>query len=47
MTNAHVLLGMDVMRKLHMFFSFAENKLYVSGTTDTRTAAAAPAAPAK
>lgn len=43
LASAHVLLGMDVMRKLHMFFSFAENKLYVSGTTDTRTAAATPA----
>jgi len=46
-----VVIGMDTLRKLHLFLSFAENRLYVTGTTSTlpaagATAAAAPA-PAK
>jgi hypothetical protein len=36
---------MDVLRKLHLYMAFGENRLYVTGTTDTRTAAAAPKAP--
>jgi hypothetical protein len=45
MANPEVILGMDVLRKLHLYMAFGENRLYVTGTTDTRTAAAAPKAP--
>jgi len=45
MANPEVVLGMDVLRKLHLYMAFGENRLYVTGTTDTRTAAAAPKAP--
>lgn len=46
LANAHIVLGMDVLRKLHLFFSFAENRLYVTGTTDTLAAAKPADAPA-
>jgi predicted aspartyl protease len=45
LASANVRLGMDVLRKLHLYFAWGENKLYVTGTTNTlpATAAAAPA----
>lgn len=46
LATANVRLGMDVLRKLHLYFSWGENKLYVTGTTNTLSAAAAaPKAP--
>jgi len=32
MANPEVVLGMDVLRKLHLYMAFGENRLYVSGT---------------
>ena len=46
LASPELTIGMDTLRKLHLFFSFAEKRLYVTGTTDTLSAAA-PAAPAK
>jgi predicted aspartyl protease len=46
LATANVRLGMDVLRKLHLYFAWGENKLYVTGTTNMIPAAAA-AAPAK
>ena len=41
MAHPEVNLGMDVLRKLHLYMAFGENKLYVTGTTGTPPAAAA------
>jgi len=46
-----LIIGMDVLRKLHIYFAFGENKMYVSmasATTATQTASAStiPLAPA-
>jgi len=45
MANPEIVLGMDTLRKLHLYMAFGENRLYVTGTTDTRAAATAPKAP--
>jgi predicted aspartyl protease len=45
MANPEVVIGMDTLRKLHIYLAFGENKLYVTGTTSTHPVAAA--APAK
>jgi len=46
LSKPEIVLGMDALRKLHMFFSFAEKRLYVTGTTSTLPAASTAAAPA-
>lgn len=40
--HPEITIGMDVLRKTHLYFAFGENKLYVT-QTDTTMAAAAPA----
>ncbi len=42
--NPEVVLGMDALRKLHLFFSFAEKRLYATAS-ETASATAAPKAP--
>jgi predicted aspartyl protease len=43
MANPEVVIGMDTLRKLHIYLAFGENKLYVTGTTDTLSASTAKA----
>ena len=45
LSKPEIVLGMDTLRKLHLFFSFAEKRLYVTGTTNTLAAAMPTAAP--
>jgi hypothetical protein len=40
LARPEVTLGMDVLRKLHLYMAFGEKKLYVTGTTSTLPAAA-------
>lgn len=35
LAHPEVKLGMDVLRKLHLYMAFGESKLYVTGTTNT------------
>jgi len=44
LSKPEIVLGMDTLRKLHLFFSFAEKRLYVTGTDTSLPAAATPAA---
>jgi len=44
--HPEIILGMDVLRKYHLFLSFAEKRLYVTGTANTLPAASTAAAPA-
>jgi predicted aspartyl protease len=41
LAHPEVRLGMDVLRKLHLYMAFGENKLYVTGTTSTLPVSAA------
>ena len=43
LAHPEVKLGMDVLRKLHLYMAFGENKLYVTGTTAALPAEAAKA----
>jgi hypothetical protein len=43
LAHPEVRLGMDVLRKLHLYMAFGENKLYVTGTTAALPAEAAKA----
>jgi predicted aspartyl protease len=43
--DADLLIGMDVLRELHIYFAFAENKMYISLTPGPYTIEAAPAEP--
>ncbi len=45
LSKPEIVIGMDTLRKTHLFLSFAEKRLYATGTTSTLPAAAAAKTP--